>query len=113
MAFGINRTELTEWKNLVLQGEIAIITHYWYDKRFPQYETVTKVGCCNLSKLKQWGQKYELDPNWIDHHRKYPHFDLFGELQIAVLFNEKQFTQIKRFSLEHHLASEQVKLMNN
>lgn len=113
MAFGIKRTELIEWKNRVLQGEIAIITHYWYDKRFPQYATVTKVGCNNMLKLKQWGQKYQLRPEWIDHHKKYPHFDLFGELQINVLFHEKQFIQIKRFSLEHRLTNEQVKLMNN
>jgi len=113
MAFGIDRTELQQWKNKVLQGEIAIITHYWYDKRFPQYHTVTKVGCNNLSKLKLWGKTYNLHPEWIDNHKIYPHYDLFGHLQLKVLLHEKQYTQIERFRLEQFLTAEQREIMNN
>lgn len=35
MAFGINREELTRWKKAVSAGEIAFLTHYWLDPRFP------------------------------------------------------------------------------
>ena len=45
MAFGIKRHELNEWKRKTLNGEIAFLTHYWYDQRFPEYYSVTKVGC--------------------------------------------------------------------
>lgn len=38
-------------------GEIAFLTHYWYDERFPNAKTVTKVGCNDLNKLVQWGKK--------------------------------------------------------
>src|SRR5690625_4128293 len=100
MAFGIDKEELQQWKEKVLQGEIAIITHYWHDERFPQYDTVTKVGCSDLVKLKQWGKKFQLQPQWIDHHKKYPHFDLFGHLQLKVLIAEKHFDQIKKFRLD-------------
>lgn len=105
MAFGINRVELQRWKDQVIRGEIAIITHYWYDKRFPQYSTVTKIGCNNLEKLKQWGKKYALNPKWIDQHKKYPHYDLFGSLQLKVLMAEKQFDQIKKFQLDRSYLS--------
>ncbi len=44
MAFGINREELKHWKKQVAQGDIAFLTHYWFDKRFPQFNTVTKVA---------------------------------------------------------------------
>lgn len=52
MAFGIKRKELVEWKKKVSQGEIAFLTHYWIDDRFPGMTTVTKVGCADLEKLK-------------------------------------------------------------
>jgi len=51
MAFGITKEQLMSWKKLVKRGEIAFLTHYWYDERFPQYHTVTKVGCSNINKL--------------------------------------------------------------
>lgn len=34
MAFGINKSELREWKEQVNKGEIAILTHFWLDNRF-------------------------------------------------------------------------------
>lgn len=100
MAFGISKDELTTWKRNVEQGNIAFITHYWEDKRFPNYKSVTKVGCRDLSKLKEWGAKYDLQPEWIHYHKKYPHFDLFGHLQIKVLTEEEQWEQLKRFNLK-------------
>lgn len=98
MAFGIKKEELNEWKRNVLAGKIAIITHYWQDKRFPQAHSVTKVGCADLNKLKQWGRKYKLKKQWI-HMHTYPHFDLFEDIQRKVLKQEGLYDQIERFNL--------------
>ena len=76
MAFGINREQLNTWKKAVRNGEIAFLTHYWIDERFPGCKTVTKVGCVNLEKLIQWGAAYGLKEEWIDMRADYPHFDL-------------------------------------
>ena len=73
MAFGINRQELRVWKQKVSSGEIAFLTHYWIDERFPGSYTVTKVGCSHLEKLIAWGKRYNL--------------------------KEEQWQQIKRFNL--------------
>lgn len=100
MAFGLTRSELNRWKEQVISGDIAIITHYWQDSRFPNATTVTKVGCSDLTKLIEWGKKYNLKPEWIDYRQDYPHFDLFGETQINVLIKEKKFKQINRFNLK-------------
>lgn len=35
MAFGIKREEMKQWKASVARGEIAYLTHYWVDPRFP------------------------------------------------------------------------------
>lgn len=78
MAFGVKREELNEWKRKVLAGEVAFLTHYWFDPRFPESRCVTKVGCSNLEKLKIWGSKYGLKPEWMDRKDSYPHFDLMG-----------------------------------
>lgn len=89
MAFGIKRQDLQRWKETIDQGEIAFLTHYWYDERFPRYKTVTKVGCRDLNKLANWGDKYGLKKEWIDHRQKgYSHFDLFGEKQVEILKKE-------------------------
>lgn len=96
MAFGIKRNELQKWKNRVDQGEIAIITHYWEDERFPGCTSVTKVGCSNVNKLKKWGEKYMLNPKWI-HRNRYPHFDVFGSKQEEVLKQEMRMEQLNRF----------------
>ncbi|GHH99102.1 hypothetical protein [Neobacillus kokaensis] len=89
MAFGIKKRDVKEWKRKIDRGEIAFLTHYWLDDRFPGCKTVTKVGCNDLEKLAAWGRKYGLMKEWI-HHRKdgYSHFDLLGERQREVLQQE-------------------------
>ena len=89
MAFGVKREELNRWKQAVKRGEIAFLTHYWLDDRFPEARTVTKAGCADIDKLVQWGAAYGLKKEWI-HHRKdgYSHFDLLGERQAEILEKE-------------------------
>lgn len=99
MAFGIKREELKRWQKKVLSGEIAFLTHYWQDDRFPDSTSVTKVGCNDLSKLTKWGEKYHLKPEWIDMDPKYPHFDLFSPTQKVILEQEGIIDQIERFNL--------------
>lgn len=99
LAFGLKRKELNEWKIKVANGDIAIITHYWLDPRFPNSKTVTKVGCCNIERLKAWGRQYGLKPEWIHERIGYPHFDVLGDRQIEVLKNEHCEDQIERFAL--------------
>ncbi|WP_440895529.1 hypothetical protein ACS127_13345 [Amphibacillus sp. Q70] len=100
MAFGLKRNELKKWQQKVLAGEIAFITHYWLDDRFPDCTSVTKVGCNNLAKLITWGTKYDLKPEWIDRRSEYPHFDLFAPLQAEILQAEGITDQIDRFQLK-------------
>ncbi|WP_462413459.1 hypothetical protein [Neobacillus sp. Marseille-QA0830] len=89
MAFGIKRRDVTEWKRKIDQGEIAFLTHYWLDQRFPGYKTVTKVGCNDLKMLAEWGKQYGLKEEWIDHRKDgYSHFDLIGEIQEEILRQE-------------------------
>ena len=89
MAFGITRKELNQWKQKIDRGEIAFLTHYWYDERFPDAKTVTKVGCNDLNKLVRWGQKYGLKKEWIDHRKEgYSHFDLLGDWEKKILKQE-------------------------
>ncbi len=89
MAFEIKRQELIEWKRKIDSGEIAFLTHYWLDDRFPGCKTVTKVGCNNLDKLAAWGKKHGLKKEWIDHRKDgYSHFDLLGEKQVEILQKE-------------------------
>lgn len=97
MAFGIKRAELNEWKQEVQSGNIAFLTHYWVDERFPGCNTVTKVGCSDLEKLKKWGKQYGLQPQWLDLRGDYPHFDLFGDRQKAILAAENMADQLKKF----------------
>ncbi|CQR47589.1 hypothetical protein BN1058_01916 [Paraliobacillus sp. PM-2] len=99
MAFGLKRAELNEWKQTVTSGKIAFLTHYWLDERFPNCNTVTKVGCNDLDKLIAWGEKYQLSPDWIHHDKTYPHFDLFGAKQKEILIKEGKHAQIQRFHL--------------
>ncbi|MFJ5718180.1 hypothetical protein [Neobacillus sp. NPDC093127] len=89
MAFGIKRREITEWKRKIDNGEIAFLTHYWLDDRFPGCKTVTKVGCHDLGKLATWGKQYGLKKEWI-HYRVdgYSHFDLLGDRQKEILQKE-------------------------
>ncbi|MDQ0350734.1 hypothetical protein J2R98_000537 [Alkalibacillus filiformis] len=97
MAFGIKRDELKQWKKEVEAGNIAFLTHYWADDRFPQMNTVTKVGCRDVDKLKQWGRKHGLKPKWIHEDEKYPHFDLIGSFEEDILKAEGKIDQLKRF----------------
>ncbi|WP_423802338.1 hypothetical protein [Neobacillus sp. SAB-20_R2A] len=95
MAFGIKKRDINEWKRKIDSGEIAFLTHYWLDDRFPGYKTVTKVGCEDLDRLAAWGQRYGLKKEWI-HHRKdgYSHFDLIGPRQKGILIQEGQLEHI-------------------
>lgn len=89
MAYGINRQQLEEWKRRIDAGEIAFLTHYWHDERFPECKTVTKVGCKDINRLIAWGKRYGLKQEWI-HYRKdgYSHFDLLGEYERKILQQE-------------------------
>jgi len=98
MAFGITRKELRYWQKDVLSGEIAFLTHFWHDKRFPHYSSVTKVGCNSIDKLILWGEQYDLSSKWI-HDGKYPHFDLMGERQYLILRQEGLVEHIEKFNL--------------
>ncbi|OBR63140.1 hypothetical protein A7K91_23870 [Paenibacillus oryzae] len=100
MAFGIKREELQAWKSAVAQGEIAFLTHYWLDERFPEMKTVTKVGCSNLDKLAAWCRDHGLEPRYIHRRGEYPHFDLFGPRQAAILKKAGQQGIIQRFGIK-------------
>lgn len=97
MAFGITRDELKAWQKKASAGDIAIITHYWTDPRFPTATSVTKVGSSDIKKLKAWGKQYGLNEHWIDYHAEYPHYDLFAPFQQLVLEQEDKQDQIRRF----------------
>lgn len=99
MAFGVKREELIEWKKRVTAGEIAFLTHYWFDPRFPDSSSVTKVGCSNLETLYEWGKHYHLKPEWVDMRQSYPHYDLMGERQYQILKQEGKLSVIRRFGL--------------
>ncbi|WP_096188963.1 hypothetical protein [Evansella halocellulosilytica] len=100
MAFGITKEELEAWKQKAKMGQISMITHYWYDPRFPQYKTVTKVACANRKKLMDWGKKYGLKPEWIHERNEYPHFDLIGENEQHILYKEGLAHQLERFKFK-------------
>lgn len=99
LAFGITRVELNEWKEAVTRGEIAYLTHYWLDPRFPGVNTVTKVGCTNLDALTQWCMLNGLNPKYIHNRSPFPHFDLIGPKQKEILLKEKLLDHINRFKL--------------
>ncbi|MBD2846772.1 hypothetical protein IDH44_16365 [Paenibacillus sp. IB182496] len=100
MAFGITREELNQWKSRVMQGELAFLTHYWLDPRFPGTTSVTKVGCADLRKLTSWGASRGLNPEYIHRREGFPHFDLFGHVQLRILHREGLLDHIARFRLE-------------
>ena len=99
MAFGIDRQELQQWKDKVESGEIAFLTHFWFDERFPHSTSVTKVGCLNTKKLAKWGTKYGLKADWIHQDPRHPHFDLVGDKQLHILKAENLHNHIQRFNL--------------
>lgn len=99
MAFGISKQELQQWKEIVGRGGIALLTHYWFDPRFPQYTTVTKVGCSDLNLLTRWCKENGLDPRYIHNRQPYPHFDLIGPRQAELLQKYANDQHIPRFGL--------------
>ncbi|MBH5318173.1 hypothetical protein I6N90_10170 [Paenibacillus sp. GSMTC-2017] len=101
MAFGISRDELNKWKSAVTKGDIAFLTHYWLDTRFPGIKTVTKVGCSDLDKLSNWCRQNGLNPAYIHTRERFPHFDLIGKKQAEVLFRENLFDHLERFQIKY------------
>jgi hypothetical protein len=99
MAFGINRAELLLWKNKVSSGEIAYLTHYWVEPRFPGIRTITKVGCADMERLIEWCRRWDIHPGYIHRREAYPHFDLMGPKQKEILQAEGEWEQIRRFGL--------------
>ncbi|MDQ6423317.1 hypothetical protein RB620_28200 [Paenibacillus sp. LHD-117] len=100
MAFGITRNEMNEWKAAVTRGEIAFLTHYWLDPRYPGMRTVTKVGCSDLAKLSRWCEENGLHPRYIHARAEFPHFDLIGAKQVEILKKEKLVHHLERFRLQ-------------
>jgi hypothetical protein len=99
MAFGITRKELQQWKAAVTRGELAFLTHYWYDARFPDIKTVTKVGCSDHGKLSAWCRANGLNPTYIHNRPPFPHFDLMGGKQLEILRKEQLLTHLERFHM--------------
>lgn len=99
MAFGITREELAQWKRASLRGEIAYLTHYWVEPRFPGITTVTKVGCSDLERLIKWCVDHKLNPEYIHRRPSFPHFDLIGSRQKEILRKEQLWDHIERFKL--------------
>jgi len=99
MALGITREELNQWKAAVQRGEMAFLTHYWLDERFPGINTVTKAGCSDRDRLTQWCISNGLNPIYIHHREQYPHYDLIGAKQLEILQLEGLTSHIKRFKL--------------
>jgi hypothetical protein len=100
MAFGITRQEMEQWKAAVTRGEIAFLTHYWIDPRFPDMRTVTKVGCADMEKLTRWCLDNGLNPQYIHARSQFPHFDLLGPKQREVLLLTNQQEQLERFGIK-------------
>ncbi|WP_141506109.1 hypothetical protein [Paenibacillus luteus] len=99
MAFGIKRKEMEQWKTAVARGEIAFLTHYWLDPRFPDMRTVTKVGCSDMEKLSRWCLDNGLNPRYIHARSEFPHFDLLGPKQREVLRKANMQDQLERFGM--------------
>lgn len=99
MAFGIKREELNAWKASVARGETAFLTHYWFDARFPQFNTVTKVGNANMERLKEWCIANGLNPKYIHNRPPFPHFDLMGSKQREILKKENLTLHLERFRI--------------
>ncbi|BBH18692.1 hypothetical protein Back11_00370 [Paenibacillus baekrokdamisoli] len=99
MAFGITRKELERWKEKVTSGEIAFLTHYWFDPRFPTSNSVTKVGCSDLGKLSDWCVGRGLNPSYIHRRQPFPHYDLIGPKQSEILKLEQEWEQLRKFGM--------------
>lgn len=99
MAFGIKRSDLNAWKAAVQQGELAFLTHYWLDDRFPHANTVTKAACQDMKQLIEWGEKHGLKKEWIHDRAGFLHFDLIGETQKRILQKERSLGNIQEYGL--------------
>ncbi|WP_458737855.1 hypothetical protein [Bacillus pumilus] len=99
MAFGIKRSDLNAWKSAVQKGEMAFLTHYWLDDRFPHANTVTKAACQDMKQLIEWGEKHGLKKEWIHARAGFPHFDLIGETQKRILQKERSLGNIQEYGL--------------
>lgn len=99
MAFGITREELAKWKEAVARGEIAYLTHFWIEPRYPGIRTVTKVGCSNLGVLADWCEANGLNPVYIHNRSPFPHFDLIGPKQAEILRRLNLYSHLERFRL--------------
>ncbi|SDN31578.1 hypothetical protein [Alkalicoccus daliensis] len=88
MAFGVTKKELKNWKAAANSGEVAFLTHFWYDPRFPEYKTVTKAACSDIETLVSWGEKYNLKRSWIHVDNHFPHYDLIGSTETEILTAE-------------------------
>jgi hypothetical protein len=99
MAFGINRKELSQWKEAVAREEISYLTHFWLDKRFPEFNSVTKVGCSNIQRLIEWCLTHNLNPAYIHNRPPFPHYDLIGPMQKEILQKEGMWEQLQRFRI--------------
>ena len=99
MAFGIKREDLNAWKSAVRQGDVAFLTHYWLDDRFPHANTVTKAACQDMEQLIAWGQKHGLKKEWIHVREGFPHFDLIGNSQKRILQKERSLGNIQEYGL--------------
>lgn len=106
MAFGITRKELQEWKKRAQNGEIALITHFWYDERFKEYYTVTKAASSDKQKLIEWGNSYGLKEEWIHDRKDFPHFDLFGDIQKHILTQENEIEQLLKLERRRNKVNE-------
>ncbi|CAM3742069.1 hypothetical protein [Alkalicoccus chagannorensis] len=96
MAFGVTREEVQAWRKAVASGEIAFLTHFWYDERFPEHPTVTKAACCSRERLEDWGKEYGLRPEWIHEDSHAPHFDLIGSWEYSILKQEGCLEQLQK-----------------
>src|SRR5690625_5725090 len=50
-------------------------------------------------RLISWGEQYGLERNWIHERDKFPHYDLFGNIQLKILKKEQKWDHIERFQL--------------
>lgn len=99
MAFGITREELTDWKKAVSRGEIAYLTHFWLDPRFPDIRSITKVGCSDVAVLTEWCTAHGLNPEYIHNRAPFPHYDLIGRKQKEILQQQRLWDHLKRFRI--------------
>ncbi|MGE6632226.1 hypothetical protein [Bacillus sp. NPDC077027] len=100
MAFGLKRQDLEAWKTAVKNGEVAFLTHYWLDDRFPEANTVTKAACQDIVQLIKWGEGHGLKKEWVHDREDFPHFDLIGHTQKRIIEKERALGKIRLYGLQ-------------